>query len=107
MSIKAYHFWSTTCSPCNAIKPAVQELREEFDSIQWVSVDFTKRNTAPDLPQLEVTKIPTIVVEVKQDDKLPLDFVGLLRFEEIGKDIEYILPSTQNKLPLFVIRIKK
>jgi thiol-disulfide isomerase/thioredoxin len=70
MSIKAYHFWSTTCSPCNAIKPAVQELREEFDSIQWVSVDFTKRNTAPDLPQLEVTKIPTIVVEVKQDDKL-------------------------------------
>ena len=70
MSIKAYHFWSTTCSPCNAIKPAVQELREEFDSIQWVSVDFTKRHTIPYLPQLEVTKIPTIVVEVKQDDKL-------------------------------------
>jgi hypothetical protein len=43
---------------------------------------------------------------VKQDDELPLDFSGLLRFEEIGKDIEYILPSTQNKLPLFVIRIK-
>jgi len=70
MTITAYHFWSTTCPPCNAIKPAVQELREEFDSIRWVSVDFTKRNTAPDLPQLEVTKIPTIVVEVKQDDKV-------------------------------------
>jgi hypothetical protein len=43
---------------------------------------------------------------VKQDDELPLDFSGLLRFEEIGKDIEYVLPSTKNKLPLFVIRIK-
>jgi thiol-disulfide isomerase/thioredoxin len=70
MTITAYHFWSTTCPPCNIIKPAVQELREEFDTIQWVSVDFTKRNTAPDLPQVEVTKIPTIVVEVKQGDKV-------------------------------------
>lgn len=44
---------------------------------------------------------------VKQDDELPLDFAGMLRFEEIGKDIEYVLPATNKKEPLFVIRIQK
>ena len=44
---------------------------------------------------------------IKQDDALPLDYSGILRFEEIGKDIEYILPATNKKEPLFVIRIQK
>jgi hypothetical protein len=43
---------------------------------------------------------------VKQDDELPLDFAGMLRFEEIGKDIEYVLPATTKKEPLFVIRMQ-
>jgi hypothetical protein len=44
---------------------------------------------------------------VKQDDMLPLDYSGILRFEEIGKDIEYVLPATYSKEPLFVIRMEK
>jgi thiol-disulfide isomerase/thioredoxin len=30
MSVQAYHFWSPTCAPCVALKPAVQDLKEEF-----------------------------------------------------------------------------
>lgn len=44
---------------------------------------------------------------IKQDNELPLDYSGILRFEEIGKDIEYILPATNKKEPLFVIRMQK
>ncbi len=44
---------------------------------------------------------------VKQDDELPLDFAGILLFSEIGKDIEYLLPSTNKKESLFVIRMQK
>lgn len=44
---------------------------------------------------------------VKQDDMLPLDYSGILRFEEIGKDIEYILPASYSKDSLFVIRMNK
>jgi hypothetical protein len=44
---------------------------------------------------------------VKQDDMLPLDYSGILRFEEICKDIEYVLPATYSKEPLFVIRMEK
>jgi|LakMenE01Jun11ns_1017448.scaffolds.fasta_scaffold7734288_1 hypothetical protein len=44
---------------------------------------------------------------IKQDDYLALDYRGLLLFEEINKEIEYLLPASKNKTPLFVIRMKK
>lgn len=44
---------------------------------------------------------------VKQDDELPLQYSGMLRFEEIGRDIEYILPANYRKEALFVIRMQK
>ena len=64
MSITAYHFWSPTCAPCKIIKPAVEDLKEEFSEVQWVSV-----NTHDDGDMLAslygVSVVPTIVVEVK------------------------------------------
>ena len=61
MSITAYHFWSPTCGPCKVIKPAVQDLKEEFSQISWVSV-----NTQDDKEEIAkrygVTVVPTIVI---------------------------------------------
>lgn len=61
MSITAYHFWSPTCNPCKVIKPAIEDLKEEFDQVQWVSV-----NTHDDRQGLaakyQVSVVPTIVV---------------------------------------------
>ena len=61
MSITAYHFWSPTCNPCKVIKPAVEDLKDEFIKVQWVSV-----NTHDDKQGLAskygVTIVPTIVV---------------------------------------------
>lgn len=61
MSIVAYHFWSPTCNPCRVIKPAIEDLKEEFDQVQWVSV-----NTHDDRQGLaakyRVSVVPTIVV---------------------------------------------
>lgn len=66
MSITAYHFWSPTCAPCKAIKPAVEDLKEEFASINWISV-----NTHDDKDNVSskygVTVVPTIVIEVKNN----------------------------------------
>jgi len=66
MSITAYHFWSPTCAPCKAIKPAVEDLKEEFPFINWVSV-----NTHDDKDNVSsthsVTVVPTIVIEVKNN----------------------------------------
>jgi thiol-disulfide isomerase/thioredoxin len=69
MSVVAYHFWSPTCAPCKYIKPAVEDLKEEFSKVSWVSV-----NTQDDKEGLaikyNVSVVPTIVVECIVDDKV-------------------------------------
>lgn len=71
MSVHAYHFWSPTCAPCKVIKPAVEDLKEEFDSVVWTSV-----NTHDDKNQLAekfgVQVVPTIVVLVTNSDGKPV-----------------------------------
>lgn len=65
MTITAYHFWSPTCGPCKVIKPAIEDLKEEFPSVNWVSVNThdDRQNVAN---KYGVTLVPTIVV-VKND----------------------------------------
>jgi len=57
----AYHFWSPTCGPCKVIKPAIEDLKEEFPDVLWRSV-----NTHDDINDasrtFSVTVVPTIVV---------------------------------------------
>ena len=62
MSAVAYHFWSPTCAPCNHIKPAIADLKEEFEGVSWVSVNIfdDKQGIAK---KYGVTAVPTIAVE--------------------------------------------
>ena len=62
MSAVAYHFWSPTCAPCNHIKPGVADLKEEFGSVLWVSVNISddKEEYAK---KYDVKTVPTIVVD--------------------------------------------
>lgn len=63
MSVTAYHFWSPTCGPCKVIKPAVEDLKEEFLNVQWISVNT--HDDKEDIAQkFGVTVVPTIVVLV-------------------------------------------
>jgi thioredoxin 2 len=61
MSVEAFHFWSPSCTPCHAIKPAIEDLKEEFDDVKWTSV-----NTHIDPHglgrKMGVQVVPTIVV---------------------------------------------
>lgn len=61
MSVTAYHFWSPTCAPCKTIKPAIEDLKEEFDSVQWVSVN-THEDKEGYAQKYNVSVVPTIVV---------------------------------------------
>lgn len=44
---------------------------------------------------------------IKQDDANLIDYKGILYFEEIDKNIEYLLPCKKNVSSLFVIRGKR
>jgi len=71
MKVIAYHFWSPTCAPCKAIKPALQDLREEFLNVEWVSVNIQED------PQNLVSKyavkiVPTVAVASINESGYPV-----------------------------------
>ena len=67
MSVVVYHFWSPTCAPCKAIKPIVEDLKEEFGSIRWESVD-TSVDKSEISTRLGVSVVPTIAVVCHDND---------------------------------------
>jgi thioredoxin 1 len=65
--IVALHFWSPTCNPCKVIKPAIEDLKEEFgDKIHWISVN-THADNEGYATHFQVSVVPTIVF--LKDDK--------------------------------------
>ena len=62
MTITAYHFWSPTCAPCKVIKPAVEDIKEEFPQVEWISVNLQEDRSLS--TKYNVLIVPTIVVEV-------------------------------------------
>jgi thiol-disulfide isomerase/thioredoxin len=67
MTVTAYHFWSPTCAPCKAIKPSVDELKEEFSNVEWVSVN-TQADTDSLALKYNVRVVPTIVVVASDEN---------------------------------------
>lgn len=61
MSIVAYKFWSPTCAPCKAIAPALEDLKEEFPDVTWVSVNTHQDPNSLAL-KFNVKFVPTMVV---------------------------------------------
>ena len=74
--IVAYHFWSPSCGPCKVIKPAIEDLKEEFPQVSWISVNTQddKMNLAP---RLDVTVVPTIVVVAEKDGIVAVSYTHL------------------------------
>jgi thiol-disulfide isomerase/thioredoxin len=64
MSVTAYHFWSPTCGPCKVIKPAIDDLKEEFPQVVWLSVNLHDDKEVLS-QKYKVAVVPTIVVESK------------------------------------------
>jgi thioredoxin 1 len=60
--IVVLQFWSPTCGPCQVIKPALADMKEEFaDKIQeWVSIN-TKEDPKGIARRFGVAVVPTMV----------------------------------------------
>lgn len=63
MNVVAYQFSSPTCGPCNVIKPTMEDLKEEFPQITWVSVN-TQNDKNRYAEKFGVQVVPTMVVAV-------------------------------------------
>lgn len=63
--VTVLHFWSPTCRPCQVIKPAIEDLKEEFSQMNWISVN-THADSQGYAQKFGVSVVPTIVV-LKKD----------------------------------------
>lgn len=59
--MSAYVFSSPTCAPCKVLKPVIQDLKEEFPSLQWIDVNI-KEDPQGFTQKYGVKHVPTIVV---------------------------------------------
>ena len=60
--VHVLHFWSPTCGPCKVIKPALEDIKEEFEGkIDWISIN-TKEDPKGYTRRFEVSVVPTIIV---------------------------------------------
>lgn len=63
--ILVYYFWSPTCNPCAAIKPSIQQLKEEFEEAippeNWIAVN-THQDVNGYVNTFKVAVVPTLVV---------------------------------------------
>ena len=61
MSVIAYNFWSPTCGPCKNIKPALEQMKEDFPAVGWQSINMQDDRTGM-ARALGVQAVPTVVV---------------------------------------------
>lgn len=63
MSVRAFHFSSPTCGPCQHIKPAIDQIKQDFPEVKWESVNTHNDKKALSV-MYNVKVVPTIIVEV-------------------------------------------
>jgi len=61
--IHVLHFWSPTCGPCRVIKPAIEQLKEEFEdkNIDWISINI-REDPKGYAQRFQVNVVPTMIV---------------------------------------------
>lgn len=60
--VHVLHFWSPTCGPCKVIKPALEDIKEEFQGkIDWISVN-TREDPNRYSQRFQVSIVPTFIV---------------------------------------------
>ena len=59
--MSAIVFSSPTCEPCKALKPVFDDLKEEFNSINWSSINI-KEDPAQLTQLYGIKRVPSMVV---------------------------------------------
>lgn len=59
--ISVFIFSSPTCEPCKHIKPVINELKEEYDYLNWIDIDITN-DPLRITRRFGVASVPTMVI---------------------------------------------
>lgn len=61
MPVIVYKFFSKTCPPCKIIKPALEELKEDYPEYTWIDVDIHEDPHGL-TRKMGVMAVPTVIV---------------------------------------------
>jgi thiol-disulfide isomerase/thioredoxin len=86
MSVVVYHFWSPTCKPCKAIKPAIEELKNDFSSFRWITInthedpqELSKKFKIQFVPSIAVVRLDESGSTVSMEKHTGVDMMGYYR----------------------------
>jgi len=84
MTVTLKDFYADWCGPCKTQDPILEELEEDWDSVNFEKIDVDEAEDVAN--EYQVRSIPTIVVE--NDDGVVERFVGVTQREQLEDALE-------------------
>ena len=79
MTVRLLDFHADWCGPCKTQDPILDELTDDYDSVEFQKVDVDQEQETAN--QYQVRSLPTVIVE--NDDGVVDRFVGVTQREDI------------------------
>jgi len=79
MSIRLKDFYADWCGPCKTQDPILEELEEEYGSVEFEKIDVDQDQETAN--EYSVRSLPTLVVE--NDDGVVERFVGVTQRDQL------------------------
>lgn len=84
MSVTLKDFYADWCGPCKTQDPILDELAEEWDSVEFEKVDVDEEQDVAN--EYQVRSLPTLIIE--NEDGVVERFVGVTQAEDIEAAFE-------------------
>jgi thioredoxin 1 len=79
MTVRLKDFYADWCGPCKTQDPILEELEEEWDSVEFEKVNVDEEQDVAN--EYQVRSLPTLIIE--NDDGIVDRFVGVTQADDI------------------------
>jgi thioredoxin 1 len=84
MTVRLKDFYADWCGPCKTQDPILEELLEDYESVELEKIDVDEKQDVAN--EYQVRSLPTVVVET--EDGIVDRFVGVTQREEIEQALK-------------------
>ncbi|MEA5388746.1 thioredoxin family protein [Haloarculaceae archaeon H-GB11] len=88
MTVTLLDFYADWCGPCKTQDPILEDLEEEWDSVDFEKVNVDEEQDVAN--EYQVRSLPTLIVE--NDDGIVDRFVGVTQAEDLAAALEKASP---------------
>jgi len=89
MTVTIKDFYADWCGPCKTQDPILEELKEEYEDVEFEKIDVDENQDVAN--EYQVRSLPTLIVE--NDDGVVERFVGVTQADDIEDAFESAFES--------------